>query len=60
MVPLHFTIEAHHVVHTVAPPTVHTHEKPHFEDHHQIYHAPEFYDEEDERHEDLKGKLPGS
>lgn len=55
MVPLAFAIEAHPVVHTVAPPIVHTHVQSYFEDHHQIFHAPKSSDKEDERHGDIKG-----
>lgn len=54
-VPLPFAIEAHPAVHTIAPPIVHTYVQPHFEDQHQIYHAPESSDEEDKVHEDIKG-----
>lgn len=43
------------MVHTVAPLIVHIHVQPHFEDQHHIYHAPESYDEEEKRHEDING-----
>lgn len=55
MVPLPITNKAHPVVHTVVLPIVHAHVQPYFEDHHQIYRYPESSDEEDERHEDIKG-----
>lgn len=40
------------MVHTFASPTIHTRVKPYFKDQ---QHVPEVYDEEEERHEDLKG-----
>lgn len=43
------------MVHTFAPPTVHACMQPYFEDHQQIYHAPESSDEKEERHDDIKG-----
>ncbi|XP_050877821.1 uncharacterized protein LOC127081623 [Lathyrus oleraceus] len=51
-VPLPLTTEAHPMVHTFASPTVHTRVQPYFEDQ---QHAPEISNEEEERHEDIKG-----
>lgn len=52
---LPIAIEAHPVVHIVALPIIYTHVQPHFKDQHQIYHAPESFDEEEGRREDIKG-----
>lgn len=43
---------AHHVVHTFASPVVHARVQPYFE---EQQHALDFFDEEEERHEDIKG-----
>ncbi|XP_050896071.1 uncharacterized protein LOC127102780 [Lathyrus oleraceus] len=51
-VPLPLTTEAHPMVYTFASPIVHTRVQSYFED--QQY-APEMSDEEEERHEDIKG-----
>ncbi|XP_050897174.1 uncharacterized protein LOC127103990 [Lathyrus oleraceus] len=51
-VPLPTTNEAHPVVHTFAPPYVHARVQPYFEDQ---QHAPDFSDEDDEMHEDIRG-----
>lgn len=51
-VPLPLTTKAHPMVHTFASLTVHTRVQPYFEDQ---QHAPEMSDEEEERHEDIKG-----
>ncbi|XP_050916569.1 uncharacterized protein LOC127131696 [Lathyrus oleraceus] len=51
-VPLPTIDEAHPVVHTFAPPLVHAHVQPYFEDQ---QHAPYFSDEDDERNEDIRG-----
>lgn len=55
VIPLPFATEAHPMVQTIVPPIIHTHVQPHFEYQHQIYHAPEYYVEEDERCNDIKG-----
>lgn len=38
-VPLPFATEAYRMVHMIAPPIIHTHVQPYFEDHHQVYRA---------------------
>ncbi|XP_050896561.1 uncharacterized protein LOC127103338 [Lathyrus oleraceus] len=52
IVPLPLTTEAHPIVNTFTSSTVHTRVKPYFEDQ---QHALEMSDEEEERHEDIKG-----
>ncbi|XP_050916061.1 uncharacterized protein LOC127131169 [Lathyrus oleraceus] len=52
MVPLSTINETHPTVHTLAPPHVHAHVQPSFEDQ---QHAQNFSDEDDERHEDIRG-----
>ncbi|XP_050877301.1 uncharacterized protein LOC127081057 [Lathyrus oleraceus] len=51
-VPLPTINEAHSVVHTFPPPLVHAYLQPYFEDQ---QHALNFSDEDDERHEDIRG-----
>ena len=51
-IPLPTINEAHPVVHTFAPPLIHAHVQPYFEDQ---QHAPDFYYKDDERHEDMIG-----
>ncbi|XP_050877935.1 uncharacterized protein LOC127081758 [Lathyrus oleraceus] len=50
--PLPIINETHPVVHTFAPPLIRAHVQPYFEDQ---QHAPDFSDEDDERHEDIRG-----
>ncbi|XP_050875853.1 uncharacterized protein LOC127079510 [Lathyrus oleraceus] len=56
-IPLPTINEAHPVVHTVAPPLVHAHVRPYFKDQ---QHAVDFLDEDDERHEDIRGMKENS
>lgn len=55
MIPLPIATEDHHVVRTVAPPIIHAHVQPYFEDQYKIYHAHEYSNEDDERYDDIKG-----